>query len=73
MRRAVEVPVTAQTAAFRTPDHMPCFTRLPELPDGMETIQLPRSSFEQFGRIAASEGLPMVVAAAAATPLITAL
>ena len=52
--------MAAQPAAFRTPDHMPCFTRLPEFPDGMETIQLPRSSFEQFGRIAVSEGIAYV-------------
>ena len=60
MRAAVDAPLAAQPAAFRTPDHMPCFTRLPEFPDAMESIQLPRSSFEKFGSIAASEGVGYV-------------
>jgi methionine synthase I (cobalamin-dependent) len=47
MRRAVSVPIAAQPAAFRTNDATPCFTRLPQFPDEMEAIQLPRSSFER--------------------------
>lgn len=57
MRGAVNVPIAAQPAAFRTPDGMPCFTRLAEFPDGMEGIQLPRSSFEGFAAIAEAEGI----------------
>jgi betaine-homocysteine S-methyltransferase len=57
MRKSVSVPIAAQPAAFRTTDAVPCFTRLPEFPDGMEAIQLPRSSFESFASLAQSEGI----------------
>jgi betaine-homocysteine S-methyltransferase len=57
MRKAVTVPIAAQPAAFRTTDATPCFTRLPQFPDEMEAIQLPRSSFEQFAQRARSEGI----------------
>lgn len=60
MRGAVSVPIAAQPAAFRTTDAMPCFTRLPEFPDNMETIQLPRSSFESFAAAAPREGIQFV-------------
>src|SRR5882762_1049506 len=57
MRKAVSVPIAAQPAAFRTTDATPCFTRLPQFPDEMESIQLPRSSFEHFAAKAKSEGI----------------
>ena len=57
MHKAVTVPIAAQPAAFRTTDATPCFTRLPQFPDEMEAIQLPRSSFEQFAQRAKSEGI----------------
>jgi betaine-homocysteine S-methyltransferase len=57
MRNAVKVPLAAQPAAFKTPDDMTCFTRLPEFPDAMESIQLPRSAFEHFAEIAPTEGI----------------
>jgi betaine-homocysteine S-methyltransferase len=57
MRNAVSVPIAAQPAAFRTTDATPCFTRLPQFPDELESIQLPRSSFEQFAARAQSEGI----------------
>ncbi len=57
MRKAVTVPIAAQPAAFRTTDETPCFTRLPQFPDEMEAIQLPRSSFERFAQRAKSEGI----------------
>ena len=57
---AVSAPIAAQPAAFRTTDAVPCFTRLPEFPDGMEQIQLPRSSFEQFAMNGRSEGIQYV-------------
>ena len=60
MRKAVSAPIAAQPAAFRTTDAVPCFTRLPEFPDGMEQIQLPRSSFEQFAMNGRSEGIQYV-------------
>jgi betaine-homocysteine S-methyltransferase len=57
MRKTVSVPIAAQPAAFHTKDTIPCFTRLPQFPDELESIQLPRSSFEQFAQRARSEGI----------------
>ena len=57
MRQAVSVPIAAQPAAFRTSDGTPCFTRLPQFPDEMEAIQLPRSAFERFAEKAQVEGV----------------
>jgi len=57
MRKAVSVPIAAQPTAFRTTDATPCFTRLPQFPDEMEAIQLPRRSFEQFAERATAEGI----------------
>jgi len=57
MRQAVSVPIAAQPAAFRTSDATPCFTKLPQFPDEMEAIQLPRSSFERFAAQAKAEGV----------------
>jgi betaine-homocysteine S-methyltransferase len=60
MRDAVKVPIAAQPAAFRTTDECHSFTRLPQFPDELETIQIPRSAFAEFGRIAKSEGIRYV-------------
>lgn len=57
MRKAVPVPIAAQPAAFRTTDKVPCFTKLPQFPDELESIQLPRSAFHRFAANAASEGV----------------
>ena len=57
IRKAVKVPIGAQPSAFRTTDAIPCFTKLPQFPDEMETIQLPRSSFERFAERAQEEGI----------------
>jgi len=57
MREAVAVPLAAQPAAFRTTDDIPCFTRMPEFPDALESIQIPRSEFAEFARSARSEGV----------------
>jgi betaine-homocysteine S-methyltransferase len=57
MRKAVGVPIAAQPAAFRTTDATPCFTKLPQFPDEMEAIQLPRSAFERFAETAKDEGI----------------
>src|SRR5438132_1329962 len=57
MRKAVSVPIVAQPAAFRTTDATPCFTRLPQFPDEMEAIQLPRNAFERFAEKARAEGI----------------
>jgi betaine-homocysteine S-methyltransferase len=57
MRAAVDIPLAAQPAAFRATDETPCFTRLPQFPDGLETIQASREEFDDFGRIAKAEGI----------------
>ena len=57
MREAVDLPLAAQPAAFRTTAETPCFTRLPEFPDELETIQVSRQAFFDFARSARSEGL----------------
>lgn len=62
MRAAVKDPVgvAAQPAAFRTTDQTPCFTKLPQFPDDMETIQVSRRDFREFGRQAKQEGIGFV-------------
>jgi betaine-homocysteine S-methyltransferase len=60
MRAAVDVPIAAQPAAFRTTDEVPCFTRLPQFPDELETIQIARREFFEFARAARAEGLSYV-------------
>jgi betaine-homocysteine S-methyltransferase len=57
MRGAVSTPLAAQPAAFRTTSECHSFTRLPEFPDSLEAIQIPRTAFSQFGAIAKSEGI----------------
>jgi betaine-homocysteine S-methyltransferase len=57
MRGAVSVPIAAQPSAFLTPDAVPCFTKLPQFPDELETIQLPRTAFRQFAALAKEEGI----------------
>jgi len=60
MRDAAKVPVAAQPAAFRTTDECHSFTRLPEFPDSLETIQISRHDFVEFGRVASGEGIRFV-------------
>lgn len=60
MRAAVDIPLAAQPAAFLTTDEVPCFTRLPQFPDELETIQASRGEFSDFGRIAKAEGIGYV-------------
>ncbi len=55
MGEAAGVPVVAQPAAFRTSDDRPCFTKLPQFPDALETIQVAREDFQAFGRLAAAK------------------
>lgn len=57
MRKAVSVAIAAQPAIFRTTGETPCFTRLPQFPDELESIQLPRSAFQDFASRAKSEGI----------------
>lgn len=49
MRDAVEVPIAGQPAAFRTTNQMPCFTKMNEFPDDLETIQISRGEFLDSG------------------------
>jgi betaine-homocysteine S-methyltransferase len=60
MRDSVNVPVAAQPAAFRTTDDCHSFTRLSEFPDELETIQIPRHTFADFGKMAMREGIRYV-------------
>jgi betaine-homocysteine S-methyltransferase len=55
MRGVVDVPLAAQPAAFRTTDETPCFTKIPEFPDMLETVQTSRLSFTDFAAMAADE------------------
>lgn len=57
MRGAVSVPLAAQPAAFRTTAELPCFTKMPAFPDALETIQIARNEFTEFGRAARAEGI----------------
>jgi betaine-homocysteine S-methyltransferase len=60
MRAAVKVPLAAQPAAFRTSEDCHSFTRRPAFPDDLETIQVSRQEFIEFGRIAGAEGIRYV-------------
>jgi betaine-homocysteine S-methyltransferase len=60
MRSAVNVPLAAQPAAFRTTDECHSFTRLPQFPDELEAIQISRQAFTDFGKAARSEGIRYV-------------
>jgi betaine-homocysteine S-methyltransferase len=57
MRDAADVPIAAQPAAFRTTEECHSFTRLPQFPDDLETIQISRTAFIEFGKVAASENI----------------
>ena len=57
MRASVSVPLAAQPAAFRTTDDCHCFTRQPAFPDDLETIQVSRREFVEFGRLAKAEAI----------------
>lgn len=57
MRAATSVPLAAQPAAFLTTDECHSFTRLPAFPDDLETIQISRGEFFEFGRMARDEGI----------------
>ncbi len=57
MRGATSLPLAAQPAAFQTDADCHSFTRMPEFPDALEAIQLPRSAFEGLGRCARDEGI----------------
>jgi betaine-homocysteine S-methyltransferase len=57
MREAVDVPIAAQPAAFRTTDECHSFTRNPGFPDDLETIQVSRREFLELGKVASSEGI----------------
>lgn len=57
MRAATTVPLAAQPAAFHTTETCHSFTRLPAFPDDLETIQVSRREFVDFGRKAKQEGI----------------
>src|SRR5262245_5089704 len=57
MQSATKTPLAAQPAAFRTTDTCHCFTRQPAFPDDLETIQVSRHEFVDFGKACRSEGV----------------
>ncbi len=57
MAGAVKIPIAAQPAAFRTSDQCHSFTRRPAFPDNLETIQVSRQEFLDFGKLARNEGI----------------
>ncbi len=57
MRAATKVPLAAQPAAFHTTEQCHSFTRLPAFPDDLETIQVSRREFIEFGKHAQNEGI----------------
>jgi len=57
MRVATSIPLAAQPAAFHTTPQCHSFTRLPAFPDELETIQVSRREFLEFGRSAKREGI----------------
>ena len=60
MRAATATPIAAQPAAFITTDQCHSFTRLPQFPDDLETIQISRQAFADFGKSARREGIGFV-------------
>jgi len=60
MRSATSAPLAAQPAAFRTTDECHSFTRLTSFPDDLETIQISRREFREFGKLATNEGIAYV-------------
>jgi betaine-homocysteine S-methyltransferase len=57
MRAATNAPLAAQPAAFHTTEECHSFTRLPAFPDDLETIQVSRGQFVDFGKAARNEGI----------------
>ena len=57
MRAATNLPLAAQPAAFRTTDEVHSFTKLSAFPDDLETIQISRREFTEFGKAARDEGI----------------
>ena len=57
MRAATHVPLAAQPSAFHTTEACHSFTRLPAFPDDLETIQVSRTEFVDFGKVAQQEGI----------------
>jgi len=57
MREATRAVIAAQPAAFRTTDETPAFTRMPQFPDALETIQVARQEFIDFAARARAEGV----------------
>jgi betaine-homocysteine S-methyltransferase len=60
MRKAVDVAIAGQPAAFHTTDETPSFTKMPQFPDDLETIQVSRREFYDFARTAVNEGIGFV-------------
>ena len=53
----LDVPLAAQPAAFRTTNTLQAFTKIPEFPDDLETVQVSRTEFFDFAKNARNEGI----------------
>lgn len=60
MRSAVDIVIAGQPAAFHTTDETPSFTRMPQFPDDLETIQVSRRDFHDFAHTAVAEGVAYI-------------
>lgn len=60
MREAVSGPLACQPVAFRTPDHNPDFTALPEFPLGLDPLQLARAEMADFALEAQAMGIDYI-------------
>lgn len=60
MRSAVDIVIAGQPAAFHTTDETPSFTRMPQFPDELETIQVSRRDFREFAHTAVEDGVAYI-------------
>jgi betaine-homocysteine S-methyltransferase len=60
MRDAVSGPLACQPVAYRTPDHSPDFTSLPEFPLALDPLQLPRQEMGDFALEAQAMGIDYI-------------
>jgi betaine-homocysteine S-methyltransferase len=60
MREAVSGPLACQPVAYRTPDHNPDFTGLPEFPLGLDPLQLARGEMADFALEAQAMGIEYI-------------
>jgi betaine-homocysteine S-methyltransferase len=60
MREAVDGWIAGQPVAYRTPAESPDFTSLPEFPEGLDPLQLPRSEMAAWASDARDLGVNLI-------------